>query len=292
METISILSWNILADIYIDVSLPEYSNIPSEYLKKEYRYNKILEIINQYDATIILLQEVQEDFYHQLKNLTQYEVLPFVYYPEYFWGAYSSKKYVKNGLATLINRNGIFWNKKLSMLNQYVIPITTNGNLASCVKINDLLIINLHFDYLDDKIKNNKYMMEQFSYIINYLNTIGNISQYKIIIGGDYNFDFKKTDIMFKRFNINSFNDIKSPNIFETIDEQYLFKQYTNYNINTAYTDFEKTGKIDNIFVNQLLEQVFQIIDNKYNSLNNIETLQIYGSDHYPVIAYVNGVFN
>lgn len=285
MEVISVLSWNVLADIYIDEKSPEYSNIPSEYLKKEYRYNKILERLNQYNATIILLQEVQEDFYHLLKKLKNYNVLPFVYYPEHFWNEQMYEKYVKNGLTTLINRNGTFWNNTFSMINQYIIPITMNGNLATCVKINDLLIINLHFDYVEQN--NSTYMFEQFSYMMNYINTFANISQYKIIIGGDYNFDFKKTYIVFKQFNI-----IEPFNTFEQINGQFLFKQYNDYNINTIYTDFEKTGKIDNIFVNQQLEQVYQIIDNQYNSLNNIRTLQVYGSDHYPIIAYINGVFN
>ena len=101
--------------------------------------------------------------------------------------------------------------------------------------------------------------MEQFSYMMNYLKTVGD--KYKIIIGGDYNFDFKITSILY--------------------NEQFLFKQYIDYNI--LNTDVEK---IDNILVNKRLEQVFQYIDCDTDE----EILKNYGSDHYPVISLIKSV--
>ena len=247
-----ILSWNILAQEFIEPKY--YPMIKSKLLKK--RADRILQIIRKiilYNPDVMLLQEVMKEEYKIIKKVFSPKYFISENYPIYWASEKDTNKLSESGNITLVK-------KKLSSQVKFTIhskklPFVMTEFLYRHSKIN---IINIH---LDDQ--SNKNRLLQLKEILSKMS-----NEIYVIIGGDFNEEYSKNNILYKY--------LKKNNLYPSITKKSTYF-------------IEKSMVIDNIMYKN-----FNLIKSKVHngcgnrSIDNI-TCQIksYGSDHFPVISYL-----
>jgi mRNA deadenylase 3'-5' endonuclease subunit Ccr4 len=247
-----ILSWNILAQEFIEPKY--YPMIKSILLKK--REERLIQIVKKlilYNPDVMLLQEVMNDEYKIIKKVFSPKYFISENYPINWLSEKDNLKLSESGNITLVK-------KKLSSQVKFTIHSKTTPFVKTefLYKKSNINIVNIHLD--DQSIQNR---MKQIKKI---LSKIPN--ERYVIIGGDFNEEYSKNNILYK----------------------YLKKNNLSPSITKKPTYFiEKPMVIDNIMYKK-----FNLIKSTvHNGCGDRSTLNIncqiksYGSDHFPVISYL-----
>lgn len=276
-KILKIMTWNILADIWLDEK--EYKNVPLAFLNKNYRYKRNKYIINLVNADIILLQEVQHDIYERLKR--DYENQYFIsWHPHEIkhWAdeLAPNKKLISNGNLTLIRKN-LLKNSNIPLQGwqSQNLKLCSNGNMAGIVILTlpnqKIVIANIHLELNDSVRIHESERLVQF------------LEKYKdalVIIGGDFNSNIN--DRVHNIYYSQNFNNLVLDSLSKRPDA-----------ITSTY--YCQGEMVDHIYINSSNLKnkdgyVFDSLINKYENNKKIcEThlLQVYGSDHFPVIGMV-----
>ena len=243
----NILSWNVLAQDYIDKSYDKYK----DYLDFDYRSKKIIYHLKKIDSDIIFLQEVDYNFYKLLK--TEFK--------NYYFG-----KLIKNcwNECNTHTFNLIISKYKLKLIKIFKLNEFNNSQGIFRVKIIDryYYLVNIH---LYDK--NNKIRQMEITKILNKLNNIN----YPIIIGGDFNNNIINNN--FKKI-LDKYNYINATQIENITEDDFTYQSNDNFML----IDFFVVKNIDKFKTKNNL---------RYNNTQKLPILKYYGSDHLPILLYI-----
>jgi endonuclease/exonuclease/phosphatase family metal-dependent hydrolase len=235
-----VLSWNILANEYIQKKY--YPNVQEELLIRKERFKIIIDKLLKINADIILLQEVMKAEYKNLINLLsqKYYISPLI---PIQWIGYEPGE---SGNVTLI---------KLSKFNKINFKTIDSFNYIKCQHRNtQIYIVNIH---LDDSSQERR--IKQINNILDNLK-----DKDKIIIGGDYNEEYKKGENIYKLLKDNNFK-------ISIEDFTYFIEKQMNID-NIFYKNFElKESSVNNICGKRTIQNINCQLEN-------------YGSDHFPII--------
>ena len=171
-----IMSFNILADVFIDFKNPEeyYPTIKKEMLKMKHRFNTLIKYIH---GDIIMLQEVTPYIRNKIISIfgDKYIVLPLSVH-------ISSTE--TTGNLTLLKRN------KFGAIQYDTLYINNTAVSVTSVYYDDTTIYNIHLNDVAHAIR-----MKELKHIISTFDKTR-----KIIIGGDFNSDNKKLHHLLKDF--------------------------------------------------------------------------------------------
>ena len=201
----NIMTWNILADEYVDNR--EYEKLNNKYLDRKNRFKNILKILKDTIPEIILLQEVMKKEYIFLKKIFNKIYI------------FSELKYIKWGSS---GKSGNIILIKYNLCNDVKFFYKENYIYMKCLyKHRKLIVINLHLDDID----NNK-RKKQINDIMEKIN------HHLCIIGGDFNENYS--------INSNVFNIIKQKefNISNKKYNTYFINKSENID-NICYRGFE-----------------------------------------------------
>lgn len=240
-----ILSWNILADEWVDKNdynnsnskfSNKYDNLLLSLLNRKKRIQIILKHLLKYDCDIIMLQEVMKMEYDMIKEL---------YKNKYKFSDLKSIKWSGFGKSgnIIIVRNNICNDLKFFYRKNYI--------YAKCLyKHRKFIMINLHLDDINEYVRINQIK-----------NILENINHNTCIICGDFNENYNKNKEIYSLLHKNNFH-------------------ISNKKINTYLIN--KPEVIDNVIyrgfeiINMKIEK---------NIKDPITQLKKYGSDHYPVFV-------
>lgn len=257
---LKILSWNILAENCIDFINPAeyYPDIPVASLKMSFRYPIIVQRIKEYNADIVMLQEMTPDIREKLiKDFKHvYDISPFARHKT------GEKKPEWYGNLTMIRR-AMF--HEIKFKTAYIAESGT-AFLISTMKyimrdkgnaVQRLMSVNVHFDAYKERKR-----IAEASSLLKWLNKLE--SDWKIVISGDFNSD----NVMLHKL----FNSYKSVIKRGNAQSTYLCED----------------PMIDYIYIKGL-RVIIGLIDNisakKKRCMRH--TIETYGSDHHPVIGIV-----
>lgn len=257
---LKILSWNILAENCIDFINPAeyYPDIPVNFLKMSFRYPIIVQRIKEYNADIVMLQEMTPDIRIKLINDFKhiYTISPFARHKT------GEKKPEWYGNLTMI-RHDMFHDIKFkvaylaesgtaSLISTMKYILRDKGNVEQRV-----MSVNIHFDAY----KETKRIAEAKS-LLNWLNKLD--ADWKVIISGDFNSDATQLHKLFAGYkSVIKRTEAKSTYLCEDPMIDYIYVKHMKVVI----------GIIDNISAK------------KKRCMRH--TLKTYGSDHHPVIGLV-----
>lgn len=249
MSTLRIMTWNILADLWLDKAY--YKNIPNKFLDKTYRYTQNKKVINDINADIILLQEVEYATYVKLKRYyrDKYHVFPLHSNENGLWShdLAPRKKLEQNGSLIMIKLTFL---KHLSAIQTSTLKLSDDGNTAGLIQFTHtatgkkFLIVNVHLD------------PKRSLRLIQLRKLAARIRPYKgkckIIIGGDFNS-----------------NGIKLKDFHEVSHE-------------ADSTYYKQKIIIDHIYVHRC-----KITDGYTFDADKTKFLEHYGSDHLPIVGTI-----
>lgn len=254
----TIHTWNILADIWLDER--EYKPVPLNFLDINTRYLKIRDIIDAIDSDVVLLQEVTESVYTQLRS--DYELLYLVEFtphlPNHWLDQIAKHKQFEPNGNVIMLKHEIY-----DVAYPQSILLSKNGNVAGIVEyINDgdrFLICNIHLDDSDSEMQ-----VKQSKTLLRYLSKLK--KTHKIIIGGDFNADRD-----------NGVHDLY-------LDAGFHSSLLKQQNTSTYYCEdinIDHIYSISGDFTNYVIYNLPQ----KPHKVCKTNTIQLYGSDHYPLVA-------
>lgn len=244
-----ILSWNILADEF--VSKEYYPTIPFKLLDREKRLKSIINKIIKEKPDVLLLQEVM---------IKEYTILKEIFTNNFFISDLFIVKWKYNNEYDKQSESG---NVILLIKNKFNDPEILHDDLCivSCIYKNKrICFINIH---LDDLSSNTRY--NQLTRIIDKTNNFSHI-----IISGDFN----------QKYDINS-------DLYKLIKNNYFYPAFF-YKENTNYN--QSIDSIDNLFYKGFKLLGSSISNDCGNRTIDHITCQIteYGSDHFPIIIYLD----
>jgi mRNA deadenylase 3'-5' endonuclease subunit Ccr4 len=245
-----ILSWNILADEFIE---PTYYPMVKVSLLKN-RQERLINIINKiikYNADIIMLQEVMKEEYTIIKKVFSKKYFISNLYP-ILWS--SEKVHSESGNITLIK-------KKLSSKVNFdifskEIPFVIGRFIYNK---SEIVIVNIH---LDDSSKKNRLI--QIKEIVSHISNDSNV-----IIGGDFNEPYSNQNKIYLYLKKHLFEPSIIKNSTYFIEESMLIDNimYKNFNFIKSQVRNKCGGR----------------------TINNINCqFKTYGSDHFPTIVYLD----
>ena len=220
-----VLSWNILANEYIQKKY--YPTVEDDLLIRKERFKLIVTKISKNNADILLLQEVMQAEYKNLKNLLKekYYISPLI---PIQWKGY---KPGESGNVTLI---------KLSKFNKINFKTIDSFNYIKCQhRDKKIYIINIHLDDVSQE--------RRITQINNILDNFKNKD--KIIIGGDCNEEYKKSSGIYKILEDNNFN-------ISVTDFSYFIEKQMKID-NIFFKGFKlKSGQVNNICGKRTIENI------------------------------------
>lgn len=255
-DKLKILSFNILAEQFIDYSNPSeyYPKVPVETLKEENRLPKIFSFLQKNDPDIMLLQEVNSKTLKMLRvNLkSSHLLMPLA--KHLTAEALEPGNMYGNLIAV---RRGLF--RKLSYRTVNVPKLGTAFAILTCELISSrqkMLIINVHLD-ADEETEDKRIIeVSELMGMIKYM-----LKDHVVIITGDFNTNSPKTHKKFK-----SLNPVIDPD-------------------NPVGTYLNDSPMIDWIYIKNA-----KIVSGKVMKpavAANATPLKKFGSDHYPVVAEI-----
>jgi len=268
----NILSWNVLAQDYIDKSYDKYK----DYLDFDYRSKKIIYHLKKLDSDIIFLQEVDYNFYKLLK----------IEFKNYYFG-----KLIKNcwNECKTHTFNLIMSKYKLKLIKIFKLNEFNNSQGIFRVKIIDryYYLVNIH---LYDK--NNKIRQMELTKILNKLNNnmhsnnmhsnnmhSNNMHSNNIIIGGDFNNNIINNN--FKKI-LDKYNYINATQIENITEDDFTYQLNDNFML----IDFFVVKNIDKFKTKNNLRYNLRY-NLQYNNTQKLPILKYYGSDHLPILLYI-----
>jgi endonuclease/exonuclease/phosphatase family metal-dependent hydrolase len=267
-----VLTWNILSSMWLYPD-EDYQGIDNYDLDFNNRLVRIVDRINYHNPDIVLLQEVSTAEYKKLKKALEdnYLIPKLIQHGRSHWKNYLYKghKYQPNGNLIIIKRDSeLTTNKDRKPFVMHSIKLSKDGNVAGVllVKHLGLIVVSVHLDDLS-KLKRNNEIRTLFNFLEPYR------EDHIIVIGGDFNAEYQ--EYLHNLIRKAGFKTGQAP----------LKKNAVSY-------AFEPRGLIDYIYVmggkikSYMVDD--RLIDRMNNVENNKETIQKYGSDHYPVIAEIN----
>ena len=264
---VKVLSWNILASEWI--TKKDYPNIKKDELfNNKKRIKTIIDKLKNYNADIILLQEVMPDEYKLLTKFFKEEYFITPIQPIKWSYKNNNNDKSESGNITLLKLTKYIplklnKDKDIISINPLENKLQQFCMFTQCRTIESNKIINIYNIHFDDlsSAKRNK----QMAHILDFDNEINKQTKTKLqnycIIAGDFN------------------------QIYRESSKLYNIPKFTVHNFcNTYY--IEKNINIDNI-----LTRNFNI-DNSLANCTNLskDTEDIFkkiGSDHTPVIANI-----
>jgi len=208
----NIMTWNILADEYIDKK--EYNNLNKKYLNRKIRFKNILKIFTLLMPEIVLFQEVMREEYELLK-----EKFDKIY-------IFSKLKYINWGSA---GKSGNIILVKHNICNDVKFYYKENHIYMKCLyKHRKLIVINLHLDDID-KNKRKKQIND----------IIEKINHHLCIIGGDFNEHYSTNSNIFNSLKKNKFDisNKKYNTYFVNKSENIDNICYRGFQLNKFYID-------------------------------------------------------
>ena len=207
-----VLSWNILANEYIKKKY--YPQVKEELLIREERFKLIVNNLLDINADIILLQEVMQIEYKNLKGLLNHKYFISKLIPIQ-WVGYPLGE---SGNITMIKKS------KFTSINQ-------KENYITCKHRQDkYYIVNIH---LDDSSQERR--QQQITDILSKVN-----DKERVIIGGDCNEQYKSRSGIYKLLVDNNFN-------ISITDFTYFIEKQMKID-NIFYKGFElKESRVNNI---------------------------------------------
>ena len=273
---IKVLSFNILADQYIDYDdlQRDYPTIHESDLKLSKRMPKIIAYIKKVDADIVMLQEITPETKKMIsKSFPEYKCVALAKHKYSEGGSYNSGNMtmLRKGMFKNIKHKGLFLAKTpnvFSLTNCVLIDKVMDDKgkqvmedkdkqvkdkLKDKLKDDELTIVNVHLDWEFESIRE-KEAMALNKYVAKHK---------KCIIAGDFNTNADVTHNKFKNF-VSVVKKEKSTFLCENAMIDYIYVR--------GFT--VKSGDVDNVPVKD-----------KKNCF--VKTIKKYGSDHYPVIAHI-----
>lgn len=270
---IKIMSWNILADIWLNEN--QYRNIPLTFLNKHFRYNQNKEIIDQIDADIVLLQEVEYDIYLKFRDdyKDKYHVVELQYHGEKHWARSLAphKKMQLHGNLIMI-RNGLFKHLKIAKFQMSI-----NGNMAGLIKFRHkqtnekYIIANIHLDITESA------RIREINKLLEFLKKFMNNN--KIIIGGDINSDLKNP--AHKLFTSSGFHNIVADSLMKHKSEN--LSTYYCQGVMDDHIYCYNCDIIDGYIFDHLINK-----EEKKKKICETDQMKVFGSDHFPVIGIIH----
>jgi len=262
-----ILSWNILAHEFIE---PKYYPMVKSTLLTE-RQQRIVNILNkliEYNADIVLLQEVMKREYKLIKKIFSKKYFISKLYPIYWEeDTEEERKETNSNLKRKEADSNLSESGNLTLVKKKITSTIKFSKFSKempfvvarfIYKKKELLITNVH---LDAVIQRNR--LRQIKEIVK------NISAYKyVIIGGDFNEEYSHSNKLYSYMK----SKIFTPSITDK----------TTYFI-------EKSMIIDNIMYKNFKFIKSQVHNNcgKRTTANINCQFKRYGSDHFPIISYI-----
>lgn len=198
---ITVLSWNVLAPIRVDVKNLTAAGTDGNLLKTDVRMYVIAKRILDFDADIVLIQEIQDDTYETLKNYLEdtYSAVEFASHSESHWPDIApGATNVPNGIAIYYRKN--------KLVSQYVETFQTSesGNVAQAavfkrrgkdgsVTSPPIMIVNVHFQHgfgIPDsnlRVLQGGAVHKKIEEITKTLRTVQRTKTPLVIVGGDFN---------------------------------------------------------------------------------------------------------
>jgi endonuclease/exonuclease/phosphatase family metal-dependent hydrolase len=249
MSSLSILSFNVLAQAWIDAELRKNA-LGKRHLTKSYRFAKQVQVLENFDADVVLLQEVTPEALEYFESeLPQYRNR--VCYASVIWRPYRADA-PESG-------NAVLWKERVfSQAECANIDLNAYGNRAAMVTgtLEDgacVRIVGVHLEYGDIQ-----RAAEQFQSLFTQ-RLVQNRAH--VIIGGDFNMGEPEFPIR-EKF------------------ERHGFMNCVPDNSSThPFVDGPDAKGIDHILVRGFRKK--RLVIGASNSIG--DCLRRYGSDHYPV---------
>jgi len=250
-----VISWNILSDIWINKN-SNYKTIDEKYLYFNHRKNRVKYILKKLNPDIILLQEIDTISYPFIKK---------IFGKKYWISSLNNINWCDEDMKNKCESSGNVVLIKSKFIEKK--PIEQNLNISAkrnclIVKFNDFIIANVHLSSQEQNLRT-----IEMTNLLKYLKK----ENEKIIIGGDFNTNIRKTNSIHKMLIDNGFQHTFDENKHPTfILEKPVLIDFIYYkNMRNPHIDFQSL--FSNNFKNQqqLENNVFKLI----------------GSDHLPVIV-------
>jgi endonuclease/exonuclease/phosphatase family metal-dependent hydrolase len=205
---INILSWNVLAQDYIDNSYKDYI----DYLDFDVRSKKIINILHKIDSDIIFLQEVDYKLYKLLK----------IEFQDYYFGKLEKKCWAECSTQTF---NLIMSKYKIKLIKYFKLNEFNNYQGIFRVNINkqNIYLVNVHLYDKNKKVRNME--IKKIFRILNILNITD-----KIIIGGDFNSNITNNQDLFYKNNFKIIGYPKNKFTYQ-LNNEYLAIDYFIVNV-------------------------------------------------------------
>jgi len=258
-----LLSFNVLAPVWIDNTLRKSVEHKTEHLHKTTRINKHIELLKKLKPDIVFFQEITPSMLKTIKNtLPEYHV-PGCFIRTYWENPDTKTKYAANG-------NAIIWKKGLfkgSAKCTDVILDKKSGNHAAMVtgvmqngKLVKLLSIHLEWN---DPIKASRQFRRIFK------NGIVKSANKRVVIAGDFNMGDHNT---------------KSYPIISDITH-HSFDDVLNGAQTHPFTDLEYKS------VSHILIKNAKVSQKGVGTAKNVkQCIQKFGSDHFPIFTDIKFV--